>query len=82
MNTCYKKNITKVHTFSHNPDEGNNHHQVAVPEQEREKFFTGTRFLEVHEVFALNEAYQQIVYWRKNVFIVPTRAAGEKLLDP
>ena len=76
-----QKNTTTVRSFSHNPDEGNNHHQVTVPEQEREKSFTGTRFLEVHEVNDLNEAYEQIVYRRKNVFILPTGAAGEKFIS-
>ena len=81
MNTCHKRNITKVRTFSYNPDEENNHHQVAVPEQEYKKSFTGTRFLEVNKVNTLNEAYQQIVYWCKNVFMMAAGAAGEKLLD-
>ena len=29
----------------------------------------------------LEEAYEQIVYWRKNVFMVPTGAAGKKFID-
>ena len=29
----------------------------------------------------LEEAYEQIVYWRKNVFMVPTSASGKKFIN-
>ena len=29
----------------------------------------------------LEEAYNQIVYWRKNTFMVPTGGAGKKFID-
>ena len=29
----------------------------------------------------LEEAYNQIVYWRKNIFMVPTGAFGKKIID-
>ena len=29
----------------------------------------------------LEKAYNQIVYWRKNIFTVPTGAVGKKIID-
>lgn len=29
----------------------------------------------------LEEAYKQIVYWRKNVFMVPNDASGKKFIN-
>ena len=56
-------------------DEGRNQEQI-----ESETFYWNTIPGSVYQR-NLEEAYEQIVYWRKNVFMVPTGAAGKKFID-
>lgn len=53
---------------SPNTDEGSNHHQIAVPEQGHETFYWNKAPGSFYED-DLNEAYEQMVYWRKNIFM-------------
>lgn len=53
---------------SPNTDEGSNHHQIAVPEQGHETFHWNKAPGSFYED-DLNEAYEQMVYWRKNIFM-------------
>ena len=53
---------------------------LTQQDREREKFYWNTVPGSVYQK-DLEEAYEQIVHWRKNVFMVPTGASGKKFIN-
>ena len=53
---------------------------LTQQDQEREKFYWNTVPGSVYQK-DLEEVYEQIVYWRKNAFMVPTGASGRKFIN-
>ena len=55
--------------------------EVQEPEQQHEDFYWNTVPGRIY-LKDLEEAYNQIVYWRKvHIFMVPTGSAGKKFID-
>ena len=81
LNTCRRKNstVSNVHV---NIDNQSAVVQEDLTQQDREseKFYWNTAPGNVYQK-DLEEAYEQIVYWRKNVFMVPTGASGKKFVN-
>ena len=78
LHTCRRRNNINGLTNNNDSmanDEGRNQEQI-----EPETFYWNTIPGSVYQR-NLEEAYEQIVYWRKNVFMVPTEAAGKKFID-
>ena len=78
LHTCRQRNNINGLTNNNDSmanDEGRNQEQI-----EPETFHWNTIPGRVYQR-NLEEAYEQIVYWRKNVFMLPTGAAGKKCID-
>ena len=80
LNNCRRRNTANLNARSNNESDKNNDNEVQEPEQQREDFYWNTVPGGVYQK-DLEEAYNQIVYWRKNIFMVPTGAAGKKFID-
>ena len=79
-NTCRRRNTANLNTSSKNESDENSDKDVQEPEQQHEDFYWNTVPGKIYQK-DLQEACNQIVYWRKNIFMVPTRAAGKKFID-
>ena len=81
LNICRRKNNTVS-----NVDVNIGNQSAVVQEdltqqdRDREKFYWNTVPGSVYQK-DLEEAYEQIVYWRKNVFMVPTGAPCKKFIN-
>ena len=71
LNTCRRKNNT-VSNVDVNTE--------TQSDREREKFYWNTVPGNVYQK-DLEEVYEQIVYWRKNVFMLTTGASGKKFIN-
>ena len=80
LNTCCRRNTTNLNLSSNNKSNKNNDKEVQEPEQQHEDFYWKTVPGGVEQK-DLEEAHNQIVYWRKNIFMVLTGAAGKKFID-
>ena len=81
LNTCRRKNNT-VPNVEVNIDNESAVVQEDLTRQDRERktFYWNTVPRSVYQE-DLEEAYEQIVYWRKNVFMVPTSTSGKKFFN-
>ena len=79
-NTCCRRNTAILNESSNNESDDNNDNEAQEPEQQPEEFYWNTVPGGVYQK-DLEETYNYIVYWRKNVFLVPTEAAGKKFTD-
>ena len=77
FNTCCRRNTANLSTSSNNESGENNDNVVQEPEQQHEGFYWNTVPGCVNQK-NLEKAYNQIVYLRKNIFMVPTGAPGKK----
>ena len=80
LNNCHRRNTANLNARSNNESDKNNDNEVQEPEQQREDFYWNTVLGGVYQK-DLEEAYNQIVYWRKNIFMVLTGAAGKQFID-
>ena len=80
LNTCRRRNTANLNASRNNESNENNDNKVQEPEQQHEDFYWNTVPGRIYQK-DLEEAYNQIVYWRKNIFMVPTGAAGKKFID-
>ena len=80
LNTCRRRNTANLNASSNNKLDENNDNDVQEPEQQFEDFYWNTVSGRVYQQ-DMEEAYNQIVYWRKNTFMVPTGAARKKITD-
>ena len=78
MNTCRRRNTANLKVSSNNESDENN--DKKVQEKEQHEDFWNTVPGRIFQKY-LEEAYNQIVYWRKNIFMVPTGATGKKFID-
>ena len=80
LNTCRRKNNT-IPNVKVNIDNQSAVVQEDLTQQdrEREKFYWNKVPGNVYQKDS--EAYEQIVYWRKNVFMVPTAVSGKKFIN-
>ena len=82
MNACRRKQQEQQNQqLEVNDDEQNTHRLQDMPREPiNEPFYwnekPGTTF-----VNELNNAYDKIVYWRKNLFFLPTGAAGKSFVN-
>ena len=74
LNTCRRRNNTNLNVSSNRESDENNDNEAQEPEQQHEDFYWNTDPGRMYQK-DLEEAYNQIVYWRKNIFMVPTGAA-------
>ena len=74
------KKHRKSHASSNNESDKNNDNEDQEPEQQHEDFYWNT-FRGRIDQKDLEEAYNQIVYWSKNIFMVPTGVAGKNFID-
>ena len=81
IHTCRGKNNT-VSNVEVNVDNQSAVFQEDLTQQnrEREKFYWNKVPESVYQK-DLEEAYEQIVYWRKNVFMVPTDVSGKTFIN-
>ena len=79
MNTYHRRNTANLKASSNNESDENNDKKVQETEQQHEDFWN----IVPGKIFQkyLEEAYNQIVYQRKNIFMVPTGATGKKIID-
>ena len=77
LNTCRRRNTANLNASRSNESDENNDNEVQEPEQQHECFYWNTVPGRIYQK-DLEEAYNQIVYWRKNILIGPTGAAGKK----
>ena len=80
MNTCRRRKTANLNATSNSESHENNDNEVQVPEQQHEDIYWNTVPGAVYQKDP-EEAYNQIVYWHKNIFMVPTGAAGKKFID-
>ena len=80
MNTCRRRNTANLNASSNNRADENSDNEVHEPEQQHEDFYWNTVHGRIYQK-DLQYAYNQIVYWRKNIFVVPIVAAGKKCID-
>ena len=80
MNTCRRRNTANLNASSNSESDENNDKEVQEPEQQNEDYYWNTVPGRIHQK-DLEKAYNQIVYWRKNIFTVPTGAVGKKIID-
>ena len=80
LNTCRQRNTANLNASSKTELDENSDNEVQEPEQQHEDFYWNTVSGRVYHQ-DLEEAYNQIVYWRKNIFMVPTGAACKKIID-
>ena len=80
MNTCRRRNTANLNASSNNESDETSDNEVHEPEQQHEDFYWNTVHGRIYQK-DLEYAYNQKVYWRKNIFIVPTGAAGKKFID-
>ena len=79
LNTCRRRNTENLSASSSSKSNENNDKEVQEPEKQHENHYWNTVPWRIFQK-DLEEAYNQIVYWHKNVFMVPTGAAGKNLL--
>ena len=80
LNTWRRRNTANLNMSSNNESDENNDNEIQEPEQQHSDFYWNTVPLGVYQK-DLEEAYNKTVYWRKNIFTVPTGAAGDKFID-
>ena len=80
MNTFRRRSTANLNASSNNESDENNDNEVQEPEQQNEDFYWNTVPERIHQK-DLEETYNQVVYWRKNIFMVPTGAARKKVID-
>ena len=79
LNTRCRRNTANLNASSNNESDENNDNEVQEPEQQDEDFYWNTICGRIDQK-DLEEAYNQIVYWCKNTFMVPTGAAGKNFI--
>ena len=77
LNTWHKRNTANLNASNNKESDENSDNKVQEPEQQHEDFYCTTVPGRVYQE-DLEEAYHQIVSWRKNIFMVPAWAAGKK----
>ena len=81
MNTCCRRrNTANLNASSNNESDENNDNEIQKPEQQHEDFYWNTVPGRIYQK-DLEGAYNQIVCWRKDKFMVPTNASGKKFID-
>ena len=80
MNTCRRINTANLNASSNNESDESNDNEVQETEQQHEDFYCNTVPGGVYQK-DLEEACNQIVYRRKNIFTVPTGATGKKFIN-
>ena len=80
MNTCRRRNTENLSASSSSKSNEKYDKEVQEPEKQHENHYWNTVPGRIFHK-DLEEAYNQIVYWHKNVFVVPTGAAGKKFID-
>ena len=80
LNTCRRRNSANLNTGSNNEPHESNDNKVQKPEHEDEEFYWNTVPGGVYQK-DLEGAYNQIVNWRKNIFMVPSGATGKTFID-
>ena len=80
MNTCRRRNTANLNASSNNESDENNDNEVQELKQQHEDFYWNTVPGRIHQK-DLEEAYNRIAYWRKNIFMVLTGDAGKKFID-
>ena len=80
MDTCRRRNTANLNASRSNESDENNDNKVQEPEQQHEGFYWNTVPGRIYQK-DLEEAYNQIVYRRKNILMGPTGAAGKKIID-
>ena len=80
LNTCHRRNTANLKAGSNNESDENNDNEVQEPEQQHEDFYWNTVPGRIYQK-DLEGAYNQIVCWRKDKFMLPTKAAGKKFID-
>ena len=82
LNACRRKQQEQQNEqLEVNDDQQNTHRLQDMPREPiNEPFYwnekSGTTF-----VNELNNSYDKIVYWRKNLFLLPTGAAGKSFVN-
>ena len=79
VNTCHRR-TANLNARHNNTSDEKIDNKVQELEQQHEDFYRNAVPGRVYQK-DLEEAYNQIVYWHKNIFMVPTGAAGKKLMD-
>ena len=80
LNTWRRRNTANLNMSSNNESDENNDNEIQEPEQQHSDFYWNTVPLGVYQK-DLEEAYNKTVYWRKNIFTVPTGALNKKFID-
>ena len=80
LSTCHRRNTANLNASSNNASNENNDNEFQEPEQQHKEFYWNTIPGRVYQK-DLKEANNQIVYWFKNIFMVPTGAADKKITD-
>ena len=80
MNTCRQKNTGNPNASSKNEADENNNKKGQEPEQQHEEFYWNIVPGGVYKK-KLDEAYNEIVYWRKSIFLVPTGSTAKIFID-
>ena len=80
LNTFRQRDTANLNASSNNESDENNDNEVQEPEQQHEDFYWNTVPQRIYQK-DLEETYNQVVYWRKNIFMEPTGAAGKKFID-
>ena len=81
LNACRRKQGQQNQQLEDNDDQENTHWLQDMPRKPvNEPFYwnekPGTTFIN-----ELNNAYEKIVYWRKNLFLLPIGAAGKRFIN-
>ena len=80
LNTWRRRNTANLNMSSNNESDENSDNEIQEPEQQHSDFYWNTVSLGVYQK-DLEEAYNKTVYWRKNIFTVPTGALNKKFID-
>ena len=80
LNTWRRRNTANLNMSSNNESDENSDNEIQEPEQQHSDFYWNTVPLGVYQK-DLEEAYNKTVYWRKNIFTVPTGALNKKFID-
>ena len=68
LNTCRQRNTANLNTSSNNESDENSDNEVYEPKKQHEEFYWNTVPGGVHQK-DLQEAYNQIAYWRTYILI-------------
>ena len=81
LNVCRRKQEQQNQQLEANDDQENTHRLQDMPCEPVNKLFYWSKEPGTTFVNELNNAYGKIVYWRKNLFLPPTGAAGKDFIN-